>query len=256
MIAKRYMIFRFIILAAGKGTRMQQHVPKALTLIGGKPILQHLYESVKTSGVDGVPVIVVGPERPKLCDSWGGECDYVVQEQQLGTAHAVNVCRDAVNDADALIVLYGDHPFISPQTLRNLADLHQKNHSVLSIMTTTVASFDTWFIYLHWGRVVRDLQGRIQAIREYKDATDSERMINEVNPALYCFDAVWLWKNINQIKNINANGEYYLTDLIELAVTQGYEIASMSIPPEEAVGINTQEEREIAETLLSQSHVI
>ncbi len=250
------MTFRFIILAAGKGTRMQQNLPKALTPIGGKPILQHLYESVKNSGIDGVPVIVVGPERPKLCDSWGGECDYVVQEQQLGTAHAVNVCRDAVNDADALIVLYGDHPFVSPQTLRNLAQLHQKNHSIVSIMTTTVPSFDAWPIYLHWGRVIRDSKGCTKAIREYKDATETERKITEVNPALYCFDTVWLWKNIGHIKNTNANGEYYLTDLVELAVAQGHSIATMSIPPEEAVGINTQEEREIAETLLSKNHVI
>lgn len=250
------MTFRFIILAAGKGTRMQQNLPKALTPIGGKPILQHLYESVKTSGVDGVPVIVVGPERPELCQSWGGQCDYVVQQQQLGTAHAVNVCRDAVNDADALIVLYGDHPFVSPQTLRNLADLHQKNHSIVSIMTTTVPSFDTWPIYLHWGRVIRDSKGSVKAIREYKDATESERMITEVNPALYCFDTAWLWENIQHIKNINANGEYYLTDLVERAVAQGHEIATMSIPPEEAVGVNTQEEREIAEILLSKNHVV
>ena len=249
------MTFCFIILAAGKGTRMQQSLPKALTPIGGKPILQYLYESVNASGVDGVPVVVVGPERPELCKAWNGVCEYIVQEEQLGTAHAVNVCCHAVNGADALIVLYGDHPFVSPQTLRNLADLHKKNHSIVSIMTTTVPSFDEWPIYLHWGRVIRDLKGRTRAIREYKDATESERMITEVNPALYCFDTVWLWENISHIKNVNANGEYYLTDLVERAVSQGHEIATMSIPPEEAVGVNTQEEREIAEVLLAKRHV-
>src|SRR3989339_35014 len=236
------MTFRFIILAAGKGTRMQQSLPKALTPIGGKPILQYLYESVNASGVDGVPVVVVGPEQPQLCKGWNGICEYVVQEQQLGTAHAVNVCRHTVDDAEALIVLYGDHPFVSPQTLRNLANLHQKNHSFVSIMTTTVPSFDIWPLYFHWGRVMRDSQGFVKAIREYKDATESERMITEVNPALYCFDTAWLWENIDHIKNVNANREYYLTDLVERAVSQGHEIATMSIPPEEAVGINTQEE--------------
>ncbi len=233
------MTFRFIILAAGKGTRMQQELPKALTPIGGKPILQHLYESVEASGVDGVPVIVIGPDQPKLCEAWNGVCDYVVQQEQLGTAHAVNVCRDAVTNADAIIVLYGDHPFIAKETLQNLAHLHETQGSVLSMMTTTVSSFHEWPIYYHWGRIVRDKHSHIMAIREYKDAMESEQAITEVNPALYCFNTKWLWDNIGQVKNYNANGEYYLTDLVELAVAQGHDIPSMSIPPEEAVGINT-----------------
>ena len=248
------MTFRFIILAAGKGTRMQQELPKALTPIGDKPILQHLYESVTASGVDGVPVIVIGPDQPRLCDAWNGVCEYVVQHEQLGTAHAVNVCRDAVTNADAIIVLYGDHPFISKETLQRLAHLHETSDGTLSMMTTTVPSFDAWPIYFHWGRIIRNKQGNIMAIREYKDAMESEQAVTEVNPALYCFNTRWLWENIGRIKNLNAKGEYYLTDLVELAVAQGHQIASMSIPPEEAVGVNTQEERTIAEELLTQRH--
>lgn len=245
------MTFRFIILAAGKGSRMKQNLPKVLTPVGGKPILQHLYESVIASGIDGVPVVVIAPDQPKLCEAWNGVCEYVVQHEQLGTGHAVNVCRDAVIDADAIIVLYGDHPFISASTLQRLAQLHADSNSVLSMMTTTVPSFDAWPIYFHWGRIVRDKHGHIMAIREYKDAMESEQAITEVNPALYCFDTAWLWENINQIKNNNAKSEYYLTDLVELAVAQGHKIASMAIPPEEAVGINTPEEREIAEAMLA-----
>ncbi|TAL51310.1 hypothetical protein EPN81_00300 [Patescibacteria group bacterium] len=248
------MTFRFIILAAGKGTRMKQELPKTLTPIGGKPILQHLYESVEESGVDGIPVIVIGPDQPKLCEGWNGVCEYVVQQEQLGTAHAVNACRNAVTDADAVIVLYGDHPFISKETLQHLAHLQETSGGVLSMMTTTVPSFSAWPLYVHWGRIIRDKHGHIMAIREYKDAMESEQAITEVNPALYCFHTKWLWDNINQIKNFNANGEYYLTDLVELAVAQGHDIASMSIPPEEAVGINTQEERAIAEELLARRY--
>jgi bifunctional UDP-N-acetylglucosamine pyrophosphorylase/glucosamine-1-phosphate N-acetyltransferase len=248
------MTFRFIILAAGKGTRMRQEIPKVLTPVGGKPILQHLYESVTDSKLDGVPVIVIGADQPKLCESWGGVCEYVVQHEQLGTAHAVNACRDAVTDADAIVVLYGDHPFISSQTLRTLGDLHKTRGSVLSMMTTTVPSFESWPIYYHWGRIIRDKHDHIMAIREYKDAMESEIAITEVNPALYCFDTKWLWENIGQVKNFNAKGEYYLTDLVELAVAQGNEIATLSIPPEEAVGINTQEERNVAEKLLAKRH--
>lgn len=246
------MTFRFIILAAGKGTRMNSNVPKALTPVGGKPILQHLHESVMSSGVDGIPVIVVGHERMQLCESFGGKCEYVVQEEQLGTAHAVKVCKDTVQDANAIIVLYGDHPFIAPQTLRKLAELHETSGGVLTMMTTTVPSFDGWRqAYLHWGRIVRDGHGHIIAIREYKDAMESERQITEVNPALYCFDTKWLWENIEQVRNFNANREYYLTDLVGLAVGQGHDIVSMSVAPEEAVGINTPEELVVAEKLLA-----
>lgn len=245
------MQFRFIILAAGKGTRMKSDIPKPLTPIHGKPILQHLYESVRASGVNGIPVIVVGHERSRLCDSFQGECEYVVQEEQLGTAHAVSVCKDALQDADAVIVLYGDHPFISTDTLQNLARLHETKQSVLSMITTTVPSFEGWYsAYAHWGRILRDAQGNIIGSREDKDAMESEREIREVNPCFFCFNTKWLWENIGKIKNVNAKGEYYLTDLIALAVAQGHEIVSMSIPPEEAVGINTQEERQIAEELL------
>jgi len=248
------MTFRFIILAAGKGTRMQQDLPKALTLIGGKPILQHLHESVTASGVDGVPVVVISPDQPRLCEMWNGQCEYVIQYEQLGTAHAVQSCRNAVTDADAIIVLYGDHPFISKETLQQLAGLHEQSKGVLSMMTTTVSSFSEWPIYHHWGRIIRDKHGHIMAIREFKDAMESEQAITEVNPALYCFDTKWLWSHIDQVKNYNAKKEFYLTDLVELAVAQGHEVASMSIAPEEAVGINTQEERMIAEKLLTQRH--
>lgn len=248
------MNFRFIIMAAGKGTRMGADVPKALVTVAGKPIIQRIYESVMESEVDGVPVVVVGHERTKLCASFQGECEYVVQEEQLGTAHAVKVCKDAVDDADAVIVLNGDHPLVSSHTLRKLADLHKRVGGVLTMMTTTVPSFEEWSIYSHWGRIVRDSHGHIIAIKEYKDAMESEREIKEVNPSFFCFDASWLWENIGQIKNFNANSEYYLTDLIELAVAQGNEITSMSISPDEAVGINTQAEVEIAEKILAERH--
>ena len=234
---------------------MRQELPKVLTPIGGKPILQHLYESVMDSKLDGVPVVVIGADQPQMCASWGGVCDYVVQHEQLGTAHAVKACKDSVTDAEAMIVLYGDHPFISKETLCHLAQLHESSGSVLSIMTTAVSSFEEWPIYYHWGRIIRDKHKHIMAIREYKDAMESEIAITEVNPALYCFDTKWLWENIGQVKNLNAKGEYYLTDLVELAVAQGHEIATLSIPPEEAVGINTQEERIIEEKLLAKRHV-
>lgn len=243
------MKYRFIILAAGKGARMKSQTPKPLTLVCGKPILQFLHESVMKTKLDESPIVVIGPERIKLCDSFGGRCSYAVQEEQLGTAHAVQMAKSFVDEnTDAVIVLYGDHPFVSTETLLRLSELHEKSKSVITMMTTDVPSFEDWHrAFLHWGRILRNDVGEIVGIREYKDATESEREIRELNPALFCFDTKWLWENLHQLKNENANREFYLTDLIEIAVEQGNKIHSLSISADEAIGINTPEEREIAE---------
>jgi len=245
------MNFRFIILAAGKGKRMHSDIPKALTQVCGKPILQYVHESVMRTDLDQSPIVVIGPERTQLCESFNGACTYVVQEKQLGTSHAVQVTQPFIDEqTEAIIVLYGDHPFVSTQTLQRLVALHEQKSVVITMMTTTVPSFEDWHhAFLYWGRILRDSNNDIIGIREFKDATEQEREIREVNPALYCFDAKWLWKQIGEIKNVNANQEFYLTDLVELAVAQGHKIHSLSIPSEEAVGINTQEELEIAEKI-------
>ncbi len=247
------MTFRFVILAAGMGSRMGGAIPKALIPVGGKPILQWLYESTKASGVDGIPIIVVGHERDQLCQSFNGLCEYVVQEQQLGTGHAVMMAKQAARGSDAIIVLYGDHPFISPVSLRRLSEQHMNQQNTITMMTVTVPSFEGWRkVFAHWGRILRNDQGEILGIREYKDTSEGERQLLEVNPAFFCFKADWLWENLKKLKNDNKQKEYYLTDLIAMAVTQQEKIATMSIASEEAIGINTPEEREIAEEILHQ----
>ncbi|OGM00090.1 hypothetical protein A2501_01065 [Candidatus Uhrbacteria bacterium RIFOXYC12_FULL_57_11] len=224
---------------------------KVLLPIGEKPILQHLIESVRASGVDGIPVVVVNLDTgDDVRETFGNTCEYAVQEESLGTGHAVMSARDQVGECDAVIVLYGDHPFVSPEALRQLVAMHEERKPLISMMTTVVPSFDGWYSVLrHWGRILRDAHRHIIGIREYKDAMESEQEIREVNPALYCFDADWLWGNISQLKNLNAKGEYYLTDLIELAVSQGGEIASLEIRPEESIGVNTPEEFALAERM-------
>lgn len=244
------MKFRTVILAAGKGTRMGSDRPKVLLPIAQKPILQHLIESIRASGVDGVPVAVVGPGGGGICEAFGENCHYATQEEALGTGHAVMCARDEVGESDAVIVLYGDHPFVSPEALRRLTSIHEEKGRVITMMTTVVPSFDGWYsVFRHWGRILRDTHGHVMGIREYKDAMESEQQIREVNPALYCFDAKWLWENISQLKNLNAKGEYYLTDLVELAVAQGNEVASSEIRPEESIGVNTPDEFALAEEM-------
>ena len=246
---------RVAVLAAGKGTRMKQEFPKALTPVGGKPILEYLIQSIEDSKVDGVPIVVTGPEQTKFCDFFNKECEYAIQEKQLGTGHATKMTRDLVGDAEALIVLYGDHPFISAESLRSLLKRHEERKNIITMMTTKVPSFSGWYSsFEHWGRILRGENGYITGIREFKDATEEDRQIKEVNPALFCFNTKWLWQNIEKIKANNVQEEFYLTDLVALAVSQGEKISALEIKPEEAIGINSPEELAVAEKVLKEKN--
>ncbi len=231
---------------------MKSDLPKALTLVGGKTILEHLLASIRVSDVDPRPIVVVGDRGGEVRRAMGDVCDYVEQGEPMGTGHAVASAREAAGRAEVVVVLYGDHPFVSAQTLRRLVSRHEERRNTLTLMTTTVPDFQGWCrAFEHWGRVVRGSDGRIVGIREYKDASPAEKEIREVNPALMCFDAAWLWENIRRLGRENAQREYYLTDLVAMAVAQERKLSSISVDPEEAVGINTPEEREIAETILA-----
>jgi bifunctional UDP-N-acetylglucosamine pyrophosphorylase / glucosamine-1-phosphate N-acetyltransferase len=250
-----FPVIRVVILAAGKGTRMRSDLPKALVPVGEKPILQYLLESVAASELDPKPIVVIGHERKHICEAFGARCDYAVQEFQKGTAHAVLSAKKNVGAADAVVVLYGDHPFVSPGSLRRLAKRHLAARDTLTLMTTTVPSFNGWYrVFQHWGRILRDGKGKIAGIREFKEAYEDERAVREVNPALMCFDARWLWDNIEKVRPNNSQGELYLTDLVALAFAQGQKIDTLEIAPEEAIGINSPEEKEIAEAILERKN--
>lgn len=239
-------------MAAGKGKRMGGDVPKPLVEIAGQPMVRHLLDSVKDSGLDSRPIIIVAPDNLKqfheVCNSQ--ECEYCLQEEQLGTGHAVMSAKDVAQGADNLIVLYGDHPFISAEKIQELNDLHKSRGAVISMITSKVPNFQGKYAHFErWGRIIRDASKRVVAIREAKDATVAELEITEINPALFAFNAEWLWEHLPEIKNKNASGEYYLTDLIEMAIEEGYEIVTAPAAPLEVVGVNSREELEAAEEL-------
>jgi bifunctional UDP-N-acetylglucosamine pyrophosphorylase/glucosamine-1-phosphate N-acetyltransferase len=195
---------------------------------------------------------VIGKDSPKMGDVIGHTCTHCIQEEQLGTGHAVRCTESFVEDADALIVLYGDHPFLSASTLNRLAQTHREANAHVTMATTILPSTDGWYsAFEKWGRVLRDDAGRIIGNRQYKDASDEEKNIMERDPALFCFKTDWLWDRLSTLKNENAQSEYYLTDLIAMAFDEGLFIPTVSIPPEEAIGINTPEELAIAEMILS-----
>lgn len=234
---------RVIVLAAGKGTRMQSDIPKVLIPLNGRPMIQYLLDAIQASGADPRPVLVVGHQSDMVREHVGDGVEYAEQTEQLGTGHAV-LCAESLlaGRADDVIVLYGDHPFVRPQTIAGLQQLHEREGCVLSMLTVIPDDFEAWRApFADFSRVIRDASGRIVRIAEVKDATPAELAVREVNPAFFAFKAGWLWNNLKGITDNNAKGEYYLTDLVGMAMAQGQRIASMPIDPSEAIGVNTRE---------------
>ncbi len=245
---------RIVILCAGKGKRMGADMPKPLVEVSGQPMVLHLLESIEVSGIDKKPILVVSPEGlphfGNICEHM--ECEYAVQEEQLGTGHAVLSARELVGGTKNVIVLYGDHPFITSEILEQLLELRMAHAAPVAMLTTKVPNFNKDYEqFLHWGRIIRSKAGSVIATREYKDATEEERGIHEVNPGIYSFDAQWLWDHLADLENKNASGEYYLTDLIEMAIAEGSGVVTASVAnPFEVMGINSPEELERAERIM------
>lgn len=241
---------QIIILAAGHGKRMQSEVPKALTPLHGKPFIVHVLDTVATSGLCDNPIIVIGQKGDFVREVLGPSYAYAVQEEQKGTGHAVMIAEEYSGDAEVVIVLYADHPLVSSDTIRNLRDVHTKENATITMATAVVPDFNEWrSAFLSFGRFVRSTAGDILKIVEVKDATEEEKEIKEVNPAYMCFDAKWMWAHLKTLKNENAQGEYYLTDLVGMAFKEHQKIASISINPREALGVNTKEQLELIEKL-------
>lgn len=241
---------KVIILAAGKGTRMNSDLPKVLVPVNGRPMIEYLLESVASSKVDARPIIVASPQNVDLFKSVLSKfvVEYVVQECQLGTGHAVACAiKDLEEPIDKILVFNGDHPFVKPESIKKLGMASSK----VNMLTVSLDDFADWRnVFYHWGRLVR-VGDDIVAIIEFKDSDDSIKKITEVNPAMYAFDFKWLKDNINKINDDNAQKEYYLTDSIGLAFRQSIKIETLSIDPAEAIGINSKEELEVAEKILN-----
>ncbi len=242
---------QIIIIAGGKGKRMNAEVPKTLVPFHGKPMIDYLLDAVKHSGVSSKPILVVGYKKEEVINYVGEKASYVHQEQQLGTGHAVKVAESVVNeDTKNVVILLGDQPTVTGAMIANLINTHEKNNCVLTMATVTIPSFDDWYqVFSGFGRIVRGADGKIERNVECKDATEKEREIKELNPIYFCANKEWLFKSLALIGNTNAQGEYYLTDIVQLAAAEG-SIASVAISPEEALGVNSIEELERLEKII------
>ena len=246
-----------VILAAGFGTRMKSALPKVLHPVVGRPML----EWAVAAGAEVAtmpPVVVVGHARAAVMQQIGDVVDYTVQDEQLGTGHAVLQAQKLLaGRADAVIVTYGDMPLLRPRTLSHLVNLYQSavTEGNLALAMLTIVRADPQ----GFGRIVRDEEQQIRAIVEEADCTPAQRAITELNPGVYCFQANWLWENLPRIP-VSAKGEYYLTDLIAMAVDQGKRVVAVQAPVEDVQGINTRlhlaEATEIMQRRIVDAHML
>lgn len=233
-----------VILAAGQGTRMKSRTPKVLHSLSGKPFVLYSVETARQIS-QRPPVLIIGHGAEAVQELVGESALYALQAEQLGTGHAVAQAKEILEGrADYIIVLYADMPLLRAETLSSLyqaQQTHQGPFSMLTLITDSPRGF---------GRIVRRGDGTVEAIIEEADATPEQLAISEVNVGVYCFDAAWLWEHLEQIP-LSPKGEYYLTDLVAIAVEEGASIQAMPIEdPDEAMGINTRVHLAEAEAVL------
>ena len=245
---------KIIILAAGKGTRMKSDEPKALTLFKGRPFLKHILDTIKKLDPKIKPIIVVGHKKERIKEVLGDAYIYAEQQEQLGTGHAVQSAKSAIDSPhEMVLVISTDQPLVSAETLEHLISTHSKKNPTITLATVSIPDFEEWRTGLnHFGRIIRGVNGQIKKIVEFRDANEEEKKIKELNPALYVFDANWLWNNIDKLKNENARGEYSITDMIGLAFEQKRKIETEEVTNIlEALQPNSKEELKILEKLTS-----
>ena len=224
-----------VILAAGQGTRMRSSLPKVLHPLLGQPMAWHALETARQlTGTQ--PVMIIGHGAEAVRQALGEQAaSYVVQAPQLGTGHAVMQAESLLRGtSDLVLVTYADMPLVSSDTLRRLVAAHQKNSAVITLVTVIAAD------PRGFGRILRDASGQMQAIVEEAQATPEQLAIRELNASVYCFSADWLWPALQRIP-LSPKGEYYLTDLVGLAVADGLPVqALVADDPAEMIGVNTR----------------
>ncbi|MFC4651313.1 bifunctional UDP-N-acetylglucosamine diphosphorylase/glucosamine-1-phosphate N-acetyltransferase GlmU [Lactococcus nasutitermitis] len=222
-----------IVLAAGKGTRMKSALPKVLHEVSGKTMLAHVLNHV--SEVDMQKrIVIVGHEAEKVIATLPKGTNFVKQTEQLGTGHAVRIAADLLaNEDGATLVIAGDTPLISGETLNALFNYHFAQKATATILTA-IAPNPTGY-----GRIVRGENGSVEKIVEQKDASDSEKEIKEINTGTYIFDNKALFKALKEVTTDNAQGEYYLTDVIEIFKKAGNTVAAYTLADfDESLGVN------------------
>ena len=221
-----------LVLAAGKGTRMKSKLPKVLHKVGGKPMLQHVTDAAKRAG-SSREVVVIGSGAELVQQTISG-VEFVLQEEQLGTGHAVlSAKKKFAKSEGTLLILCGDTPLLTSSLLKNFVNAHEKSHCAATVLTAIMHD------PAGYGRVILETDNTFQKIVEEKDATDDEKKICIVNAGVYCFDVQKLFGSLEKISNDNAQGEYYLPDVLPILKNAGEKIGTFAADyADDVIGIN------------------
>lgn len=235
-------MFRTIILAAGKGTRMKSDLAKVLHHLRGKPLLRYVVSTAKEAGSRDVTVII-GHQADAVreaCKDQGLE--FVEQSRQLGTGHAVLQAREKFDAYSGnVLILCGDVPLLRPSTVHSLITRHIEEKNIVTVLTALLEQ------PTGYGRIIKGPAGEVLRIVEEKDATAAERRVKEINTGIYCVSSTFLFDALDNIKNDNVQQEYYLTDIVAVACNGGYKVGSLAaLDRREVMGINSPEDLEEA----------
>lgn len=237
-----------VVLAAGRGTRMKSSLPKVLHKLAGKTLIEHVLSQAFSIGAEKV-IVVVGHGREAVEAQLAHfPCEFVTQEQTLGTGHAIMQAREALRDFNGdVIVLSGDVPLLRGETLEKLILRHRQNSAAVTVLTADAPDPHGY------GRILREKQDFFNGIIEERDANEKQRQIQEINSGIYCFSNKHLMESLRHLKSDNAKGEFYLTDTIRIIRDAGGSVLAEKLADfEEIQGINTVEQLSSVEALLNE----
>ena len=236
-----------IILAAGKGTRMKSKMPKVLHRVCGKAMVEWVIDEAAKSGSDNICVIV-GDKAQMVKDALEGRnVSFAMQSEQLGTGHAVMQAGDFIDDDKDVVILCGDTPLITAETIKEFVAFHRMKNNSVSVISAIVEDS------AGYGHIIRDEKGNFVKNVEYKDATDEEKLVKEINTGIYCFKGKDLKEALSKINNNNAQGEYYLPDTLEIILKEGKGVDAVAVGDEkEFAGVNSRVQLAEAEKVLKE----
>ena len=224
------MKIKGIILAAGKGTRMKSEIPKVLHKAAGRTMVEWAVNSV--SSLDTKPTVVVGHSKEMVMELLADRADFAFQLEQKGTGHAVMMAKEHITGSDYTVITYGDMMLLRKESINSLIDLTVKNKLDAAVLTA-FADDPTGL-----GRIINDSKGYVKKIVEHRDATEDQLKINEINTGVFCFNSDVLLESLEKIGCSNSQGEYYLTDIVEIINEAGGKIRSNHCDALEALGTN------------------
>lgn len=234
-----------VILAAGKGTRMKADLPKVVHTIEEKCLVDYVIEAARGAGVEEICLVVGYKSEIVKQQIMHKDVTYVLQEQQLGTGHAVKCAKDFLGNEGQTLILFGDTPLITADTLKQLAAYHETRQNTVTVLSAMIDD------PTGYGRIIRDAEGNFVKSVEQKDASEAERMSHEINSGMYIFDTAELKKALELIQPNNAQGEYYLPDTLTIIKKQGLKVDAFALDdPEDITGVNDQEQLAAAAAII------